>query len=830
MLSVSEGRRTLGAKEFNFRGHLHLPLCWKADGSQPFDPKQVNELCQLNEQGEGGFYPIGTNQLWHNGIHFQLPRGATVHNIAAGRIVAARLSPEFSESTHGFGSPRFVLVRHEADLLKNPGEKKHDNWEGRSIVYYSLYMHLDTATPATADVPWLRSFIPFLGETLPDNSTFLRVNARVDGPASNKVGLYAYQDLIQKPDGKYAPGTSVACLFQGTIVRKLEGRKGYFQEVHVPSMEPSSVWLDSRQNRLAPIPEFAAQVKALQSGKCARLDYPVTAGEALGHVGLMQPSRLLEFQFTDAYGFHFELFSESNLIHPNDMTGWTLLEDDTDDDALCEVSAIVQKFEQHSWFLPAAWDRSEFLTPDEIQDFFHQLEDTQRKTLRSFITRNTSFWAIDWARAMSSAANDKWRQETGFTEADQQLAERYMWWKECEDQGVRLPARSEGKALVYHYHPLALMNYIHTHLPALPLFFVTRNLKNLVVARPGDITTTTKEKVFVHEGGTTEDWLLGRGAHYAPMNASGVVTGIYDGIMRTGAITLYEALHQPATTPGVPADMTPGDKRIWASLSHNEGALDAINTWDNAFLSFGPIQQTAGTKKNKGELGGAFDHLQKEAAAAYDEYFKKYSLIPVDVEGGVSDASTSYFSLDGKTLEQPADKEVLRDFIWAYRCIKAMADVRIREPFLEHAFKRLAFVRDKSKKIGDVTVRVGDLYGTELALSLLVDTHINSPALFNKIWLKAAQDTLGLPANQLPDVSTITQQQELDMCANIIQLRESGVGAVTMNDARIRSAHVVSAIEDLTDDMCSDFGFTSKSALKTLLKLKNLPNFLKATR
>src|SRR3990172_10946059 len=46
-------------------------------------------------------------------------------------------------------------------------------------------------------------------------------------------------------------------------------------------------------------------------------------------------------------------------------------------------------------------------------------------------------------------------------------------------------------------------------------------------------------------------------------------------------------------------------KRIWASMAHVEGGLDAINSWDRAFLSIGPIQQTAGTADALGELPGA---------------------------------------------------------------------------------------------------------------------------------------------------------------------------------------------------------------------------------
>ena len=50
------------------------------------------------------------------------------------------------------------------------------------------------------------------------------------------------------------------------------------------------------------------------------------------------------------------------------------------------------------------------------------------------------------------------------------------------------------------------------------------------------------------------------------------------------------------------ANMTASEINVMIAVAENEGNLDAINTWDNAFLSFGLFQWTAGQGNAKGEL------------------------------------------------------------------------------------------------------------------------------------------------------------------------------------------------------------------------------------
>jgi len=236
------------------------------------------------------------------------------------------------------------------------------------------------------------------------------------------------------------------------------------------------------------------------------------------------------------------------------------------------------------------WDTAQFATADDVESFYGSLSDAERLQLRKLITYNTSFWAIDWTKMVST--NKDWVSQFVFDQQDEDMAGKYMWWRECGTKKVPLPPRSGGKAIVFHYHPLAAAEYLADHLPPPPLFFVKRSDKEYVVARPGDINIAAKEKVWVYEP-PLPDWLLGTGETLLQGGQQ------YSGIGNFGETDLHEALIDPATAPGVPV-LDASTKRIWASIWKSEGCLEALNTYDRAFLSFGPIQQTRRNPERQG--------------------------------------------------------------------------------------------------------------------------------------------------------------------------------------------------------------------------------------
>jgi len=66
------------------------------------------------ETRAGGLFPVGLNHVWHGGVHLEVkPANPIVYAAASGTIVAARVtSMKDTDEEPGFGSQRFVLIRH----------------------------------------------------------------------------------------------------------------------------------------------------------------------------------------------------------------------------------------------------------------------------------------------------------------------------------------------------------------------------------------------------------------------------------------------------------------------------------------------------------------------------------------------------------------------------------------------------------------------------------------------------------------------------------------------------------------------------------------------
>ena len=97
------------------------------------------------------------------------------------------------------------------------------------------------------------------------------------------------------------------------------------------------------------------------------------------------------------------------------------------------------------------------------------------------------------------------------------------------------------------------------------------------------------------------------------------------------------------------------------AVAENEGNLDAVNTWDNSFVTFGMFQWTIGAGKNKGELAALLKKIKVAAPKVFEHYYGRYGLDLVD-----TDDTYGYFQLDGRKLEDSDAKEILRSNQWAY--------------------------------------------------------------------------------------------------------------------------------------------------------------------
>jgi len=175
---------------------------------------------------------------------------------------------------------------------------------------------------------------------------------------------------------------------------------------------------------------------------------------------------------------------------------------------------------------------------------------------------------------------------------------------------------------------------------------------------------------------------------------------------------------------------------VMIAASDNEGKYEAINTWDNCFLSFGVFQWTCGTTTAKGELPALLDRLQQTYPDTFEKYFGQYGLSTDNISHRKSVAARGYFKLNNQLLNSPEAKSKLRTLPWAYRFWSAGFDNSVREVETLHAIDRVnLFYRQDNRKINDFYV--ADYVTSEYGIALLLDQHVNRPGHVPKTLLQA---------------------------------------------------------------------------------------------
>lgn len=115
---------------------------------------------RATETGPGGYFPLGLNQGWHTGVHFQIERGTPIYAPADGVVVAARVGAEVDE----LGSPNVVVIKHALPIA------------GNDVTFFSVISHLQQVElGANSPLPWIRRFYkdPDMPRALPDNQAVL---------------------------------------------------------------------------------------------------------------------------------------------------------------------------------------------------------------------------------------------------------------------------------------------------------------------------------------------------------------------------------------------------------------------------------------------------------------------------------------------------------------------------------------------------------------------------------------------------------------------------------------------------------------------------------
>jgi hypothetical protein len=217
------------------------------------------------------------------------------------------------------------------------------------------------------------------------------------------------------------------------------------------------------------------------------------------------------------------------------------------------------------------------------------------------------------------------------------------------------------------------------------------------------------------------------------------------GFMTIGNTALPDWL----TSIPTPAGITPSMVRVVRAVSLNEGRLEAINSYDSAFLSFGMFQWTAGTGDAAGELAALLTLVQRINPDVFTEYFGRYALgtaVPS------ADATTGFLTLDATALRSQDDKEQLRDAQWAYRFWRAGHDDTVRLGELLHAAARIDQFRRKTAAGRPIAA----WFTSEFGIALVLDEHVNRPGHVPG----TLEDAIGNLGDSAPDPTNWTTDDE----------------------------------------------------------------------
>jgi len=224
-------------------------------------------------------------------------------------------------------------------------------------------------------------------------------------------------------------------------------------------------------------------------------------------------------------------------------------------------------------------------------------------------------------------------------------------------------------------------------------------------------------------------------------------------------------------------NLNDSEMNVIFATSENEGNLDAVNTWDNQFLSFGMFQWSAGGAGKPGELPALLKIIKDSHPDNFQHYWGQFGLDVVEVGH-----KTGWFSYRGKKLISTADKSMLREHIWAYRFARAGADIEVQAAQIRHAANRIKqFLYVNSSKLNGHSL--ADLITSEYGVALLLDNHVNRPGYVHSC-MAAALDRSNLSAEEL---SRGSDEDEQLVIKNYLDVRET-YGKYPMTDARQRAS------------------------------------------
>jgi hypothetical protein len=249
----------------------------------------------------------------------------------------------------------------------------------------------------------------------------------------------------------------------------------------------------------------------------------------------------------------------------------------------------------------------------------------------------------------------------------------------------------------------------------------------------------------------------------------------------TLGLTTLDAYLAGATSA---AGLAPSVVRAVAAVSANEGRLEAINSYDNAFLSFGLLQWTAGPANGPGELAALLALVQRTDAAVFQEYFGRYGVGVAPPDSATSVSTSGFLTISDSVLRKSADKAQLRSAAWAYRFWRAGHDETVRGCQLALAASRIdGFLR---RPVGGRTV--GNFMTSEYGVALVLDEHVNRPG---HVPATLASAIAALPTNAA-DPTRWGDSEEGDLIRRYVLARN----ATNMTDAANRATRIADCVRD----------------------------------
>lgn len=221
--------------------------------------------------------------------------------------------------------------------------------------------------------------------------------------------------------------------------------------------------------------------------------------------------------------------------------------------------------------------------------------------------------------------------------------------------------------------------------------------------------------------------------------------------------------------------ITDSSINVMTSVSENEGNLDAVNTWDNSFMTFGMFQWTIGARHDKGELPSLLKKIKEAEPDTFRAYFQKYGL---DVDMAATGNVYGYMTLDGKTMNRAQEKAQFRSPEWSFVFWNSGHNDIVKAIEVEHAVSRLKTFYWKWKING---FSLSDIITSEYGVALILDNHVNRPGYVKPCVRNAMRET------GLTDPTNWTTDDEMKVINAYIKIRAT-YGGSPMTHANGRAA------------------------------------------